>query len=275
MAAPKKQPHLSDLFRVGELVTVEDDAGNEYTIYVMRPSSAQMERSREIANGQMGRYKRAVRDPESDISISLRSGLEDADRDQLLEMRAQFEESQVRDNAFNEVVYSDEVGDDWQTDDKYLEMLAALTNRFAEITKYNDEMKELGEPDRIIEDEDEELQRLMSEYDKFQDQVTERADELMARKRLEWTGMTESELRDELESVTVELESKMIWYEAYQIQMLHFACRYSDDQKKLYFRDPDDVREVPQYIRSQLYDAYERLEQGSDDIKNSLSLPSS
>jgi hypothetical protein len=57
--------------------------------------------------------------------------------------------------------------------------------------------------------------------------------------------------------------------------MLYYACRYPDDKKKMYFGDPSEVLEIPDYIRKQLFEAYERLEAGSDDVKNSLSLPSS
>jgi hypothetical protein len=272
-AANKKRPHLSDLFRVGEVVTVKDDEGNEYQIFVRRPSPLQLEKARETANGRMGRHKREAFDPVSDIRIGMEAGVQDSTREELLEIRVQFDAPEFRDEAFNEVLYSDdEDGENWNEDDRYLTVLAGISERMADIKKYNDEMKEADAVDFIDEEEDAQLVSLMVDYDLFQSQVEERADVLIAEKSESRGNMTIEELREDVIKTTVELEARMIWYEAYQVTMLYYACRYPDDKKKLYFSEPDEVLEIPQYIRGQLYDAYEKLEAGSEDVKNSLSL---
>jgi hypothetical protein len=274
-AANEKRPHLSDLFKVGELVTVVDSDDNEYQIYVRRPSPTQLEEAREHANGKMGRYKRAARDESSDTRIALEESLEDQDRDELISSRAIFDGPEIRDIAFNEVLYDEDLGEDWETDDRYIGVLTAVTTRMGEIEKYNTEMKEADADDRIDEDEDAQLKELLVEYDLFQSQVLERSEVLLKAKIEERGDKTDEQLREDIINVTIDLESKMMWYEAYQVQMLYYACRYPDNKRSLYFTEPSEVLEIPQYIRSQLYDAYERLEAGSDDVKNSLSLPSS
>ena len=273
--ANEKRPHLSDLFRVGEVITVAGSDGDEYRIFVRRPSPTQLEEAREHANGKMARYKRSARDPESDHSIALAEGLANQTREELLESRSIFDAPELREQAFNEVLYDEDIGDDWDTDDRYLTILTSVATRVSEIEKYNKEMKEADTDDRIDEDEDQQLVGLMVDYDLFHEQLEERSDELMKTKIAERGDMTDEEIRDDIAKVTIDLESKMLWYEAYQVKMLYYACRYPDDKKKLYFNQPDEVLEIPQFIRAQLYDAYERLESGSDDVKNSLSLPSS
>jgi hypothetical protein len=274
-AANQKRPHLSSLFKVGEVVVVADSDGNEYRIFVRRPSPTQMEEAREYANGKMGRYKRSARDEESDSFIALSESLENQEREDLMTSRAIFDAPELREQAFNEVLYDEDIGDDWETDDRYISTLAAVSSRLADIATYNKEMEESGADDRIDEEEDEQLTEVMVDYDLFQGQVEERSDELLVEKKASRGDMTDEQLREDIMKVTNDLESKMLWYEAYQVKMLYYACRYPDEKKKLYFADPGDVLEIPQYIRAQLYQAYERIEAGSDDLKNSLSLPSS
>jgi len=275
-AAAAKRPHLSDLFKVGEVVTVKDSEGSEYRIFVRRPSPLQMEKAREHANGRMGRHKRDANDPNSDVRIAMVSALEEQTREELIESRSIFDAPETREQAFNEVLYDPDIGDDWETDDRYVANLTAMAARIEDIERFNKEMKESGAEESVIdEEEDEELSELIVAYDLFQAQVDKRSDELLDERITERGDKSDEDLRADIMKVTNDLESKMIWYEAYQVKMLFFACRYADDQKKLYFSDPGDVLEIPQYIRAQLYDAYERLEAGSDDVKNSLSLHNS
>lgn len=272
--AAVKQPHLSDLFRAGEEVTVVGNDETEYTIWVVRPSSLQQDESREKANGKMARMKLAAMDKESDRYVSLKlSFAEITDHGELIDSRLQYEETDARDLSFNEVLYEED--SKWSKDDKYLGLIAAITTRYSEILKYNEQMKEAGSDECIVEDSDKELADLLEEQEVFRAEVDVRLKVHISEERELLEQKTDEELREELMDLALDLEARMMWYEAFKTRMLFYACRYNDDRKKFYFDSADDVFEVPDYVRTQLYRAYERVEQGSDDLKNLLSLPNS
>lgn len=270
----KKRPdpaHLSSLFTIGTEVTVKDVDGNEYTMWLARPSSVQQEEARERANAKMARYKYEVRDKEGDRYLAIAVALDRLSHDELTDHRVAHQESDLREQAINEVLYG-EFGSDWSTDDAYYALIQAITDRFDEISKYNESMRESGSGDRIDLDSDEELNRLVERQDQFTAETESRFQELLEQERAKHRDKTVDELREEVINLTIDLESKMAWYETYQIRMLYYAVRYIDDHKKFYFESSDDVLEIPSYIRQQLYQSYELLDAGSGDLKNSLSL---
>jgi len=271
--------HLRDLIGDGETVTITDSAGNEYKIFVTRPSSLQQDEARAHANGKMAKSKLEALEKRGDKYIALKfSFAEITDHDELVRMRMQYEEGDMRDMAFNEVLYkTDEDGEPnkWQKDDFYLQTLTSATRRMADIHKYNDEMRDAGSSDRIIEAEDEELLALNKVIAEFRAEVDELVQAKLDEERENHEGKTNEELQEELLNLAMDLESKMAWYQDFQLRMLYYACRYDEDKKKFYFDSAEDVAEIPDYVRSQLYDAYERIERGTTDIKNLLSPPSS
>ena len=271
--------HLRDLIGSGETVTITDSGDNEYKIFVVRPSSLQQDRARSESNGAMARAKLEALEKRGDKYDALKmSFAELTDQTELVERRLAYEEGDIRDAAFNEVLYGlDDDGEPnmWQKDDYYLEIVSGLAKRATEIKKYNDQMKEGGGDDLIIEDEDDELQALIEQQEQFRAAVDEVVEKKLAIEKVKFVNNTVDELREDLLLLALDLEAKMGWYQDFQLKMLYFACRYDDDKKKFYFDSPDDVGEIPDYVRSQLFNAYERIERGSGDLKNSLSPPNS
>ncbi len=266
--------HLSDIFRTGTEVVVADDSGNEFPIWVMRPSGLQQEQARDHANAKVARYKLQSKDKNSDTYLTLRMHVDEQPLEDAIESRLGFEEPQIREAALNEVLYGEVDGEEseWSKDEKYLSVLNAISDRASEIEKFNGEMEEGGSEERIDPDEDEKLQELMEEHERFQVLTQAQVDKEMQRQRDQFASLNEGALRAELLEKTFELDTRMQWYEAYQLRMLAFGCRYVDDHRRLYFDSADDVYEVPVYIRTQLFDAYNEIERGSDNVKNSLSL---
>ncbi len=273
-ANKKKKAHLSDLFNIGEKTVVTDISGNEYPIWLARPTALQQEDAREKANGKMARFKREAKDKDSDKYIALQVAVDELDHKGLVDQRCLHNESELREQSVNEVLYG-EFGDDWSTDDVYFSLITAIQNRYAEIDKFNESMSEGGSDERIDLDEDDELNGLQEQQDNFTRQTSDRFEELMDSERIKHDVKTDEDLRVDLISLALELEAKMSWYETYQVRMLYYACRYPDDTAKFYFKDPESVLEMPSYIRTQLYQSYELMDRGSDDLKNSLSLLSS
>jgi len=265
--------HLSDLFRKGRDVKIVDADGNEYPLWLQRPSGLQQERARDYANAKVARYRLQAKDPDSDVYATIRSTVNDEDFETLVAARVKFEESEVREGAFQVALYGEE--SEWSKDDKYMSVLNAMTRRLDDIEKYNAQMEEAGASDRIDPQTDQEMQEITAEYERFHSEVADIVDSEIEMLRGKFSSMPEDKIREEVIEKTIDLDVRLQWYEAYQLRMLSYACRYPEDHKKLYFDDPDDVYEIPLYVRQQLFAEYDELERGSDDVKNSLSLLSS
>jgi hypothetical protein len=271
--------HLKDLFRDGEEVVVTDTRGNEYPIWVMRPSTLQQEEAREKANGRLARFKLEARDKTSDRYVAIKLAYEEmGDYDELISLRLKHDENEAHEYAFNTILYEeDENGEPnkWIKDERYFNLISAIADRMEAIEKYNKQMADAGADDRIDSSTDEQLGKLLEEQAEFQTEVEEIKNRHLAEQEAKHRTMTLEELREDLITMSIDLDARMTWYEDYKNRMIYFACRYVDDHKKFYFDSQDDVMELPSYVKTQLFAAYERIDRGTSDLKNSLSLPSS
>lgn len=278
MAETKSKPraHLSDLFRAGKELTVTDANDVEYVLWMQRPTATQQEEAREAANIKSLRLKLQYKERDGDRYLVLRETMEEmTDHEELLDTRAKYKEGDLRNQSFNEVLYNEDFGEDWQTEDRYLSLLTALSDRWDEIAKYNTQMEEADSDDRILPEDDDQLQELLDQQSRFGDQVNERVAELIAEERAKHDNKPDAQLRNEIVKESIDVESRVYWYETHQIRMLYYACRKTEDHDKFYFDEADDVLNLPSHIRQDLYNAYDELERGSEDVKNSLSLPNS
>ena len=272
MDTPQDTPHLSDLFSKGETVTVTDANGTEYSIFVRRPGPNQQQAAVDAANARMASYTIQYEEKSGPRYESIAAAVRSTDdKEELVDQVVMYVESEVRQQAYNDVLHDPEVGSDWSSDDgsSYVDILAALTARLEEIKHYN---SEVGPSDRIDVESDDIANGLMERQSAFEREVDERAAVLMEEERAKHRNKPVAQLQNELIKSGIEVEGKLYWYEEYQMKMLYYACRYPDDVSRLYFDDPYDVLELPQYIRERLYREYENLELGSEQLKNSLSL---
>ncbi len=267
--------HLSDLFRAGKELTITDANDVEYVLWMQRPTAVQQEEAREAANVRALRLRMQYKERDGDRYLVLHQTMEDMPDEQLLETRSKYNEGDLRNQAFNEVMYSEDHGEDWKTDDRYVSLLSALSERWDEIARYNQQMVEAESDERILPEDDEQLQELLSQQEVFTNQVNVRVEELVAEERKKHENKPLAQLRNEIVKESIEVESRVYWYETHQIRMLYYACRSTEDHDKFYFDKAEDVLNLPSHIRQDLYSAYDDLERGSEEVKNSLSLPSS
>lgn len=272
----KPRAHLSDLFKAGKEVTVTDHNDVEYVLWLQRPTATQQDEARDAANTKSLRLKMQYKERDGDRYLVLASTMDEmTDHEELVTTRARYEEGEFHNQAFNEVLYADDRGSDWSTDDKYLSLISAISDRWDEIAKYNTQMDEADSDDRILPEDDDQLQELLDQQQVFSNEVEERVGELAEVERKKHINKPDAQLRNEIVKESIETESKLYWYETYQVRMLYYACRSTDDHKKFYFDQSDDLLNLPTHIRQELYLQYEELEKGSEDVKNSLSLPTS
>lgn len=276
----KKTPHLEDLFNKGKTIVIKDSEDVEYEIFVRRPGPNQHQAALDAANAKLATYtvqwdKREG--PRYDSIASMVKSQED--KDTLIEEILEYDSAEVRQQAYQEVLYGNqgskwdgEEDDDGNDSSSYLDILNGVTTRIEEIEKYN---ADIDEDDQILREDDEELVGLLEAQEKFQLEVTTREDELKGPAREKHVNKPLAQLQNELIKIGIETEGKLYWYEEYQTKLLYYACREPDAVSEQYFSDPYAIMELPQYIRGELYSAYEELEMGSEELKNSLSLPSS
>ncbi len=275
-AETKPRTHLSDLFKSGKELTVTDGDGIEYVLWIQRPTATQQDEARDAANTRALRLKMQYKAKDGDRYLVLADTMDSmTDHDELVSTRAKYNEGDFRNQAFNEVLYDEERGTDWNKDGKYLALIGAISDRWDEISRYNEQMIEAESDDRLQPEDDEQLQTLLDEQQEFSDEVNERVEELSEEEQLKHVNKPDAQLRNEIVKESIEVEAKLFWYETFQIKMLYFACRKTEDNDLFYFSEPEDVLNLPSHIRQDLYNAYEELERGSEEVKNSLSLPSS
>lgn len=268
--------HLSDLFRAGKELTVTDANDVKYVLWMQRPTAVQQEEAREAANVRALRLRMQYKERDGDRYLVLHQTMEEmVDHELLVETRSKYNEGDLRNQAFNEVMYNEDHGEDWKKNDRYVSLLGALSDRWEEISLYNSQMVKAESEERILPEEDEQLQELLAQQEKFGDQVNVRVAELVAEEMEKHVNKPDAQLRNEIVKESIEVESRVYWYETHQIRMLYYSCRNPDDHDKFYFDVADDVLNLPSHIRQDLYNAYDELERGSEDVKNSLSLPSS
>ena len=279
----KQQMHLKDLFKTGEMVALEFvDPGDPAEIvsvelWLRKPTAAQQQEAMAKAQAKKARKRRALKDEESDDRVALVEELDEMEtREEIIEYLVKYQEPTLRSKAMNDVLYDKDVGSDWGDDGaKYLEVVDAVSQRYQEILAFNDDLAEADKDKRIVADEDEDVLRLSAEQERFETEVEDRLSTYLDEERAKYKGKKLSELRNLLLKERIDVQSGLEWYQEYRTQLLFYALRYPENKKRLYFDSVSDILELPDYVQAKLFAAFDNVERGVDELKNSLSLPHS
>lgn len=273
-----KTPHLTDLFKTGQSLTitipnVEDiDNPTQIEIWMRKPSAQQYDEALNKARGKQGRRRQLYRDPESDEFVSLNEQVLPMSKDELVEQLMTFEQADLQSQAYNEALYGDNNEEEprWGKEGRdYLDVLAGLRQRFEEIEEYNSKLTEEDKETMSLKpEEDEEIQRLNKYVDQFGELRDELLEKLKAKKEAEYQRKATDELRKVLMKKMIDLETNLIHYQEFKTMMVFFAARNPDDHHKHYFKNPDQIWDLPDYVRIQLFNAYDDLEAGATALKN-------
>lgn len=254
-----------------------EDIDNPYRIdlWMRKPSAIQYDEALGKARGKQGRRRALYRDPNSDEYLAVTEQINGLDKEDLVKELLAFELNDLRTQAYNEALYGDNEEDEprWGKDGAdYLDIIAGLRERYEEIDEYN---SKLPEEDRatmsLTPEEDEEIARLNKIVDEFGKQRDERLEKLTAKKEAELNAKPSDQLRKELIKKIIDLEVNLIHYQEFKTLMVYYAARYPDDHHKQYFASPDEIWDLPDHIRGELFNAYDQLEMGAVNLKNSPS----
>lgn len=267
--ADKAQPHLRDLFRIGEEVSLKvpqpDGTIASVAIWMRVPSTDNQQEAIRKAGAKQARLRQALKDKNSDDYAALTADMDQIEaRSDMEEFLLSTEDSELREQAYNEVLYG-EFGSNWESEEKggkpgldYLNVLQAVFDR-------GEELKADGLP----HEDDPEMARLQAVYGQFQAEVDDRLGELRRAAALKLKNQTDEQMRAEIWKKMVDLLSRTAWLEEYSTWLTFFACRYPNDHKKFYFRDPGEIAELPEYVQVQIRDKYREISRIGGDLKAS------
>ncbi len=275
-----KQPHLSELFQAGKLFSFtianysDPERPLEYELWFQHPHPMQREEAMTKARAKQARKRMLLSDKEGDQYLSLwQSVLEVGGVEQLADRLADWDLYSLRQKAYHEVLYSDEVGSDWGKEGQvYIDLVAAIQSRIDEIVQLNEGLSDEDQHQAIVFEEDRELQLLREEQEKFESEVEDQMEAHLSREKARLKQHSTEELRQMLLKKLIDSEASLAWMGEYKVQMVRYVVRYPDDHKKFYFSDVEAIWDLPDHVRTQIFAAYDEFERDGDDLKNLLSL---
>lgn len=285
-----KVPHLRDLFITGRQAEIEvydlEDTESEplkILIWLRKPSVQHYEEATAKARAKQSRRRQLYRNTESDEYLSVMEQIAQLEtKEEVIEQLVSFEENNIRSQSYNEALFGDddkepdpvtgEGGPRWGKEGQdYMDVLMAIRQRAEEIQTYNTALSEEDADLKIDLDKDDEMVRLNVTIQEFEVQRDELIEKAKAVETAKWTGMTRANLDKALMKKLIDLEASMVFYQEYKTMMLYFAARTQEDHHKNYFSSPDEIWDLPEYVRMRLFAEYDELEAGADNLKNSLS----
>lgn len=259
--------HLTELFTFGKEVKVEavDASGNtvEFEVYMAKPTSSQHQNA--LWQARSAQAKRITVLQSTEGFDDLIDAEIPTDESELDELCLALVREELHKQAYNDVLYSDEVGSDWSGEGfDLLALASALADRSREIVAHN----EANPDDPINVEEDETLVALNAKNDLFWGEVDERFNELADMERRKNLAFGVTEKRERLRKAYLDLETQAAWIDAFRSHLLQAAVRFPDNKKKHYFSSAQEVADLPDYVTTQLWDAYTELAVMNDDLKN-------
>ena len=276
MVKKDKQPHIRDLFVRGEDAEVRFFAEGEMQhipVYLKKPTPLEQQEAQRKARIVKARTR--LRLAEGEDRLALEQELGSLEKDDLIGVLMSFHASELDQRAHNDVLYGKDYGSDWSSEGEDMIALSqAHTDRWGEIIDDN-ELRAKEEVELVDTDKDPELMRIQAKIDKFNEEKTERENDLVESKMADMRKWKKSTVFEKAMDKYVEVEADLAFYQEYQLYMLYEAVRFPDDHAKHYFQSPNEILEYPQVIRAQLSAAYEAMDMGAEHIKNLGSLLSS
>lgn len=250
--------HLKDLLTVGHMAEVlyvgQDEVEDKVEVWVSKPTSPQQQQASHEARIASSRRRVALKS-EGDYAGLLEDEVP-FEEDALIDLLMLEKSVDLRRQAYEEILHSDEHGSDWESEGFDL---LAISEALSEIVK--------GVENESVLEDNEEYQKLNDVQKRFFVEVDARAEELIEIERRKMRAFTVDEMRSQVIDEYIDREVRMVWYETYRNHILFYAIRYPDRKKKLYFDSVSDLLELPDYVFAQLWDQFNNISLGSDDLK--------
>lgn len=251
MNAVKKRK-LSDLFRRGEELTLDDGDGG-ITVYIRKLNPVEEETAVRKANARRATYLSQCKDQESEVFLATLGDLMDFDHESLLEYVASDE--LVRHADALEAEYAS--AEEWSKDN-YLQGLY--------------EAWEDGLKDRYFEDddkEDEEAQRTWAEIERYNEGFQEVLEKERQRIKRDFASMDEDELRNDMATRISKMQADLVWLVEHHKWEVYLGTRDNADKSKKYFESRDEIDDLAEETMQTLVAAFRNLNVEGDQGKDS------
>lgn len=241
-----KRRRLADLYKVGKMVTVTDDEGNEVEVWIQKISPIEMRRALDAAHAARAKVAAARNAPDDDerrVSASIEAEWDGfiGPREQMIDFLAGAEIAKVRQTHEAELAAEDE----WSKNDYYSGLRDAWQDGLQE--KFN------ADPD------DKEASHVFKELSRFMAEMDKRVEREVKAIRRGYNSDTDEELRRKVIDSLIESESDQAWIECFRKTQLYFAVRDPEDKTTFYFEEVDEIDVLDPRVTNQLFAEFDGL----------------
>jgi len=244
---------LTDLYKYGRSVTIEDpDGGEDFVVWVQKMNPLQHETALNDANMVRAHLMSLRRLPLDDERLALYlTEVEDQVGNDPREFLALTKEASIRMAKEDEVAAEDE----WAKDN----YIQSLRDSWTE-----------GMSDRYhVDNEDEEASRIWEELKRFNDQVQVKVDADMKHVRDEVSYLSDDEVTEKILHQVIEGHANSKWIREFRRLEIFYATRVSEEEKDvLYFESVKEVQELSGEVFNLLSDAYTSLNLQPVEVKD-------
>lgn len=254
----KTRRTLLDLFSPGREVTFDDGLG-AVTVWLQKISPAENELAVRKASASRARLRAVLSDHDTDEYLAMVDDVSGYGRDVLINYLVSEKEMEIRMSVEAEL----ELGDDteWGKDGYARGLVESWAGGLRE--RYEEEP------------EDPEVQRVLSEIQRYNEEVQARILPKTQHLRADYDDYPVERLRQEVVEKFIESRLSTAWVREFERCRVWKATRHPDNHRKYYFEHREQVEDVDDEILTGLIKAYDAISVEGSEGKGSPENPAS
>lgn len=267
----KAKAHLSDLYRRGASLTLDDGDVGEVEVYLKKLNPIEAKEAREKGNAARARVLMKRKDKDSDIWLDAYTRVIDMEEEErvslivapeVLKRRIEVEVEVAHEDEWLENDYLDGIHEAWQD---------GLDVQYQSAREKVDD----GVEEEELEKGEKEALKAMEEMTRFSDQVDKIMKSETSAIERPIKSYEEEQLIEKAVESLFEKESYDAWVDAFLAARIYFATRDVNDHAKKHFRTFRDAQEVEPEVLTALLEGYRKVELVDLEVKGSEQSPTS
>lgn len=253
-----KKRRLTDLYKVGKLVLMNDDSDEKpVEVYIRKLNPVEAETAVRNANVKRSQIIRDGKNPESDVYQDAMADVLDMEKEHIVERLMSEDVAKIR--ASVEAEFSEE--DEWAENDYLQGLRDGWENELAE--RYS------------ADPTDSEALGTFNELKRFYEQVAAEVDIRSETVREGWMAKDLDELVELCIQHVVDNNSSAEWLKEFRLTQVYLACKNPEDKKSLYFSSREEMNDLESEVVQRLVSEYMSLEVDATEGKSSEETPDS
>lgn len=247
---------LTDLYKVGKMVTLNDDTGEDpVEVYIRKITPLEQDNCLKRANAARSTTLALRNKPDSDEYQNQLVDVQEMDLDSKINALIAEPLAKIRMAREAELAGADE--SEWAKDD-YLDGLQE---------SWNNGMQQAYQDDP----EDPDAKRVFLELKRFTDEVDKIMEGEQEALKRDWASLPIDEIDRRMVNKMLEVDADGAWLREFRACELFHAVRDPEDPKHKYFESKDEIEELDLKVRIQLYGEYQSLTVDTAEGKDSPS----